>query len=114
MKNLKFLPLHIGYDIQFSDGLETRVRFNKLEIIKDNYHIVKNDVYMIPFDEKIYLYSKNTGQQIIKLPPGWNSLDFDVFRLSKSDKVKISEFSFDEGVIQVNFEARCPILLEKK
>ena len=114
MISVKFLPFHIGYDILFSEDLQSHgLDSINWKFPKKATQSVKNDTYMIPFSDKIYLYSKKSGQQTIKLPPEWIIFDFEVYKLSKLEKVKIEEFYFESGVIQVNFDARCPLLLKK-
>ncbi len=113
MKSLQLLPLKRGYDIYFSEDMHAKYKAKQLEISKEDYYIVKNGVYMIPFPEKIYLYSKEYQNLEILLPKEWRTESIQVFQLSKQGKKQISDYSYEMGVLSINLQSRSPLLIKR-
>ncbi|MHA1452575.1 MAG: endo-alpha-N-acetylgalactosaminidase family protein [Promethearchaeota archaeon] len=113
MKSMNLLPLKRGYDMVFSEDLHAKFRSKTLEISKEDYYIAKDGVFMIPFPEKIYIYSRKTNNSKITLPKEWRNESIKVYLLSKDEKEEISGFSFEGGVLLMTLRSRIPLLIKR-
>jgi len=114
LKSLHELPLNRGYEMEFSEDMYARYRGKLLEISKGDYYIVKNGVFMIPFPEKIYLYSRENRIMKILLPKEWRDSALLLYQLSKDEKTEFTEFSLQDGMLELNLQSRSPLMVKRR
>lgn len=114
LKSLHEFPLNRGYKMEFSEDMQAIYKAKQLEISKEDYHIVKSGVFMIPYLEKIYLYSRENRTTKILLPKEWRNSTIHLYQLSKIEKIEFTEFSFKDGVLELNLQSRSPILVKRR
>jgi hypothetical protein len=113
MKSLKLFPFKRGYSIVFDGDMRVKFKSKSLEISKEDYYIVKNDIFLIPFPEKIYLYSREPQEAIILLPNEWREEKIQIYKLSKEEKKPIHDYSYNSGKITVSMKSRSPLLITR-